>query len=142
MANSITYKIFADLTDSVNSVIAKKYIFLQNRPTIKEGDAPMSRFIVIGLPISIRDSVKGYKKRRLTTTGVFHLFTQARSNSTLDVNANGDFTDEITNLFPIKGKCCSASNPEVLIAGSDGQGFQVVTITFDLETRWDAFKQQ
>ena len=137
---SVLYNLYADLLNPLKTVIEAKYIFLKDRPTIKESDAPMAKFAVIDLPVSIEDFVIGNKKTYLTTAGVFYLFVQARNNGTLDVNATGDFTDSVVDLFPIKGTYCSAANPVVRMTGSDGQGFQVVTITFDLQCKWRAFE--
>lgn len=137
---SVLYYIYADLLNAMKTVVESKYIFLKDRPNTKDGDTPMAKFAVIDLPVSIDDYVIGNKKTMLTTSGVFYLFVQARNNGTLDVNATGDFTDSVVNLFPIKGNYCSATNPIVRMTGNDGQGFQVVTITFDLITNWKAFE--
>lgn len=135
MAKSTIYNIFNDLVTAVKPIVGSKYVFLKDRPKIKDGDVPMEKFIVVDLPISIDDYVIGGKKTYLTTSGVFYLFTQSRSNDTLDVNVMGDYVDAIVNLFPIKGDYMVASNPVVRMTGSDGQGFQVSTITFDLHSR-------
>ena len=140
---SVLYNLYADLLNPLKTVIEAKYIFLKDRPTTQGGEqyaAPMAKFAVIDLPVSIEDFVIGNKKTYLTTAGVFYLFVQARNNGTLDVNATGDFTDSVVDLFPIKGTYCSAANPVVRMTGSDGQGFQVVTITFDLQCKWKAFE--
>ena len=137
---SVLYNIYADLLGPLKTVIDAKYVFLKDRPTTKDGDTPMAKFAVIDLPVSIEDYVIGNKKTYLTTAGVFYLFVQARNNGTLDVNATGDFTDSVVGLFPIKGQYCSAANPMVRMTGSDGQGFQVVTITFDLQCKWRVFE--
>lgn len=139
---SVLYSLYKDLLDAVKTVIETKYVFLKDRPKTKEGDDPMARFLVIDLPVSIEDYVIGNKKSLLNTAGVFYLFVQARNNGTLDVNATGDFTDSVANLFPINGEFCSAANPVVRMTGNDGQGFQVVTITFDLQTKWKAFEKE
>lgn len=136
---SVLFNLFNDLTEAIKTVIAAKYIFLKDRPKIGNSDSPMSKFVVIDLPISIEDFVIGNKKTYLTTAGVFYLFVQSRKNGTLDPNATGDFTDNVISLFPIKGEYCSAANPVVRMNGSDEQGFQVVTITFDLQCKWRAF---
>ena len=137
---SVLYNLYADLLNAMKTVVDSKYVFLKDRPNVKNGDTPMSRFAVIDLPVSIDDYVIGNKKAYLTTSGVFYLFTQARNNGTLDVNAAGDFTDDVVSLFPINGDYCSAASPVVQMRGNDGLGFQVVTITFDLQTKWRAFE--
>lgn len=142
MAKSVLYNIYNDLTSAMKTVISAKYIFLKDRPKIEQDDAPMAKFAVVDLPIGIDDYVIGNKKTMLTTSGVFYLFVEARNNGTLDVNATGDFTDNVVGMFPINGKYCSATNPVVRMTGNDGQGFQVVTITFDLITKWKAFESE
>lgn len=139
MAKSTLYNIYSDLVEAVNPIVGIKYVFLKDRPNIKEGDKPMSRFVVIDLPITINDAVIGGKKTMLQTTGVFYAFTQSRSNNTLNVNETGELVDSLIGLFPISGQYVVASNPQVMMRGSDGQGFQVTTITFDLRSRWRAF---
>ena len=141
-AKSTLYNIFADLVDAVKNIVEPRFIFLQERPNVKNGDVPMSRFVVIELPIDMRDQVIGHRKTFIETSGVFYAFTQARSNNTLDVNTMGGFVDEITALFPIVGKYCVAVNPAVRLRGSDGDGFQVTTITFDLRSRWGVFERK
>lgn len=137
---SVIASIYTDLVTAMKTVVENKYIFLKDRPKLKDDDAPMAKFAVIDLPISIEDYVIGKKKTMLTTSGVFYLFVQSRNNGTLDINSTGDFTDNVVSLFPIVGQYCSASDPVVRMTGNDGQGFQVVTITFDLITKWKAFE--
>ena len=137
---SVIYSIYADLVNAMKNVIETKYVFLKDRPHFKEGEVPMPKFAVIDLPVSIRDYVIGERKTMLTSSGVFYLFTQARSNNTLDVNATGEFVDSVVELFPIVGDKSVATNPVVRMTGSDGQGFQVCTITFDLRCKWGAFE--
>lgn len=136
---SVLFNLYSDLLTAISTVVAKKNIFLGDRPKISETDALMSKFAVISLPVSIDDYVVGNKKRKLVTSGVFYLFTQAKKDGTLNINATGEFTDSVIDLFPIKGDYCSATNPVVQMTGSDGQGFQVVTVTFDLQSNWEVF---
>ena len=140
MAKSVFYNIFNDLTNAVKTIVDVKYIFLKDRPNLETDDKPMPKFAVIDLPVSMEDYVIGNKKTLLNTYGVLYLFVQARKNSTLDVNALGDFVDQAVGLFPLVGEYCSAANPVVRLNGSDGHGFQVATITFDLQTKWKVFK--
>ena len=138
--NSTLFRIFDDLTATMKTVVQPQYIFLKNRPDTNESsDKKMSKFAVVDLPSNIEDAVIGNKKTLLNTYGVFYLFVKARNNDTLDVNDMGDFVDNVHKLFPIKGKCCTAANPTVMLRGSDGHGYQVVSITFDLQTKWKVF---
>ena len=135
MAKSVLFNIYDDLVKALKPIVGAKYIFLRNRPKIKGDDVPMKRFAVVSIPAAISDYVIGNKKRHLVTTGVFYLFTQARSDDTLDVNAMGEFVDSIADIFPIVGDYVVASNPVVETTGSDGYGFQVTMISFDIHTK-------
>lgn len=139
---TVLFSIFSDLVNALKGVVESKYIFLTNRPKVSDSAEPMKKFIVVDLPVSISDFCIGKKKRLLTTTGVFYLFAQARKNSTLDANAMSSFVDDVESLFPIIGTCCSASDPVVRMTGSDNEGFQVTTITFDLQTKWRVFEDE
>lgn len=142
MAKKSTLRcVFEDLVTDLSAVIPKNRIFLQDRPNIKQGDTPMEKFCVISLPVSINDYVIGKKKTFLNTAGVLYLFTQARSNNTLNLNAS-DFIDDVVNRFNIKGTYCVASDPSLRLTGADEYGYQVATITFNLRCRWNAFKQE
>lgn len=139
MARSTIYKIYSDLVNAVKTIVGVKYVFLKDRPNTKDEDLPMSKFVVIDLPTPINDAVIGGNRTLLQTSGVIYAFTQSRSNNTLDVNAMGELVDSIVNLFPIDAMYVVATNPRVMMRGSDGQGFQVTTITFDLRCKWRAF---
>ncbi len=143
MAKSVLYNIYNDLVNAVKTIVDSKYIFLKDRPNTNGNTQPMAKFVVIDLPLGIEDYVIGKKKKTmLSTSGVLYLFTQARSNGTLNINTTGDFTDDVESLFPIKGQYISATKPKVLLKGSDGDGYQVVSISFDLRCRWEAFAEQ
>lgn len=139
MAKSTLYHIYADLVNAVKDTVGFPYVFLKDRPNVRNGSKPMSKFLVIDLPDSISDAVIGNEKTLLNTHGVFYAFVQARGNNTLDLNAMGDLVDALYDLFPISGEHVVATNPQVLMRGPDGEGFQVTTITFDLRCRWRAF---
>ena len=136
---STLYNIYNDLVSAVKPIVGAKYVFLKDRPKTNDGNVPMDKFIVVDLPLRIDDYVIGNKKTYLTTSAVFYLFTQARKNDTLDINAMGGLVDSIVDLFPISGTYVVASNPVVRMTGSDGMGFQVTTVTFDLHCKWRAF---
>lgn len=139
---STIYNMYNDLVTAVRNVIEKKYIFLKDRPTNVNEESPMEKFVVIDLPVTISDYVIGNRKTYLTTSGVMYLFVQARSNSSLDVNSMGDFVDSIVDLFPIKGKYVTAVKPVVRLSGSDGHGFQVAVVYFDLRSKWGALSKK
>lgn len=135
MAKSTIYNFYNDLVKAVSPIVGNKYTFLKDRPKIVPSEKPMEKFIVVDLPVSIDDYVIGKSKVHLTTSGVFYLFTQSRANDTLDVNMMGDFIDSVVDLFPISGDTIVASNPVVQMTGSDGKGFQVTTVSFDVHSK-------
>jgi hypothetical protein len=128
------YNIYNDLVEAVKPIVGGKCVFLNDRPKFHEGTAPMEKFIVVDLPVSIGDYVTG-SETYLTTSGIFYLFAQSRSNETLDVNVMGRMVDDVLSLFPVSGLFVVASNPVLRMTGSDGHGFQVATVTFDIHSR-------
>lgn len=128
-------KIYEDLYNAVSNVESGLSVFLGERPTFSRSGEPLNKFAVIELPVAIRDIAFGKNKFMLYTTGVIYLFTKAKNDNTLNVNAYSDFAESVVDLFPISGTYCVASNPEVQGRGADGNGYQVVTITFDLHTK-------
>lgn len=139
MAKSTLYNIFSDLVNAVKTIVDPKYVFLKDRPNIGNGDTPMPYFVVIDIPSTIRDTVIGKDKTMLSASGILYIFVQSRSNNTLNVNSTGDLVDSFYDVFPISGEYAVATNPRVVMRGSDGQGYQVTTISFDLRCRWRAF---
>lgn len=143
MAKKSTLRcIFEDLVNALSETIQSKCIFLKDRPNVKEGSTPMAKFCVIDLPVSISDYVIGGRNTLVNTTGVIYLFTQARSNNTLDLNVTGDFAESVKSLFPIKGNYVVAAKPVIRLRGADEYGYQVVSITFNLHSRWGAIENQ
>lgn len=138
---SVLYGIYEDLTNAMKTIVDAKYIFLKDRPKVNDTNTPMSKFAVIDLPSRISDYVAGNRKVMLTTSGVFYLFTASTKHGTLDLKETGNFVDSVINLFPINGNKCVAVNPVVQMTGSDENGFQVTTITFDLRGKWGVFEQ-
>lgn len=140
MGKSVLYKMYADLVLALEPIVGKGLVFLRNRPSTKADDLPMHHFAVIALPVSISDTVIGGNRTLLNTSGVVYVYTQSRSDNTLDVNAAGDLIDAVCDAFPIKGKSVVATNPIPQTQGPDKWGFQVTAITFDLRGRWRAFE--
>ena len=139
MAKSTLFNIYADLVNAVKTIVEAKYVFLKDRPNIGNGEVPMPQFVVIDIPSTIHDYVIGDKRTMLQTSGLLYVFTQSRSNNTLNVNTTGDLVDSLFDIFPISGEYAVATNPRVMMRGSDGQGYQVTTISFDLRCRWGVF---
>lgn len=112
------------------------------RPTVSDGSKPMDKFVVVSLPINFEDYVIGDKKTLLESAGIIYLFTLGRKNGSLDLNKTGEFADDVMSLFPLKGKYIVCTKPVLQLKGEDDNGYQVVTITFDLRCRWEAFTEQ
>lgn len=140
MGVSVLYKMCADLVSAIEPAIGKGLVFIKNRPSTKADDLPMRHFAVIDLPTSVSDAVIGGCATLLNTSGVVYVYTQGRSDNTLDVNVTGSLIDAVCGVFPIKGKCIVATNPLPQMQGPDRWGFQVTSITFDLRSRWRAFE--
>ena len=132
--------IYTDLVKALSGVIESKYVFLGRPNTSMNGDSTMAKFAVVELPLRIEDYAIGKKKWMLVTSGMFYLFTKSKANNTLNLNAASDFLESVVNLFPIVGDVCSATNPTVLLSGADEYGYQVTSITFDLQTKVNVFK--
>ena len=127
---------YDDLVSALDGIVERKYIFIGGRPDIKEAELEtMTKYIIIELPVSIEDMAAGNHKFHLTTTGVLYLLSKAKKNRTFNVNALSDFTEEVTDRFPICGEYIAATNPTVLMSGTDEYGYQLVTVTFDIHNK-------
>ena len=133
--------IYTDIVTALSKVIESKYIFLGRPDTSKDVNAPMNKFIVVELPVPVEDIAHGRKKFVLSTSGVLFLFTKGRSNNTLNLNTASDFIEDVTNIFPYKGSVCMLTDPSVLMRGADEYGYQVTSITFDLQTKANVFNE-
>jgi len=128
-------KMYDDLVNSLEGIVERKYIFPQ-RPDIKEAELDtMTKYIVVEIPAQISDMAVGNYKFHLITAGVFYLISKAKKNMTFNVNALSDFTEEVTDRFPISGEYIAAVNPTVLASGVDEFGYQIVTVTFDIHSK-------
>ena len=129
-------KIFDDIINALDGIVERKFIFPGGRPDIKEADVDkMDKYIVVELPANIDDYAVGNHKFHLTTTGVLYLISKAKKNRTLNVNSLSDFTEAVTDKFPIRGEYIAAANPSVLMRGTDEFGYQIVTVTFDIHNK-------
>ena len=137
MAEKTTiFKMYDDLKNAVKSVVELKYIFYGQRPDFKQADLDaLDKFIVIELPVGIDDYAAGNNRFHLTTQGVFYLFSKSRENKTFKIESLSNYTEQIAELFPIKGEYIAATNPNIIIRGTDEYGFQIVTITFNVHTK-------
>lgn len=129
-------KMYDDLINALDGVVERKFIFLGGRPDIKEADLDeMEKYIVVELPVQVSDMAAGNHKFHLTTTGIFYLLSKAKKNKTFNVNTLSDFTEEVTDKFPINGSYITATKPVVLMNGTDEFGYQVVTVSFDVHNK-------
>ena len=128
-------KLYSDLVSALATVVDRECIFLGNRPRFSKEDAKFGRFVVIDIPDAVRDVAIGKHKLMLHTMGILSLFDKSKNDDTLRVNSMSDFIDAVTDLFPISGEYCVAANPIPLINGSDGYGYQVAEISFNLHTK-------
>ena len=129
-------KMYDDLINTFDGIVERNLIFPGGRPDIKEPDLEkMPKYIVVELPVNIEDYAAGNNKYLLTTTGVVYLFSKAKKNRTFNVNALSDFTEAVTDKFPISGEYIAAANPTVLMSGTDEFGYQLVTVSFDIHSK-------
>lgn len=129
-------KMYNDLVNAIGGIVERKFIFVGGRPDIKEADLEkMKKYVVVELPVSIEDAAVGNHKFHLTTTGVFYLISEAKKNRTFNINGLSDFSEAVTDLFPIRGEYIVASNPSVIIQGMDEFGYQIVTVSFDVHNK-------
>lgn len=130
---SFMYIIYMDLTESVRGIGSKTFL---DRP--KSSKEELANFIVVDLPTELRGMVKGRMEVMADCYGTFSVFCKAKTDSTVNIVAQGDLTQEILDLFPINGKYVTATNPRVLMQGDDGYGYQVTQISFRLRTKFNA----
>jgi len=135
---NVIKSIYTDLVLAVAQVIDAKYIYLGGRPDAIQKDSKIGKFVAIELPVAIEDIAHGNRKFVLNTTGVIYVFVKGKKDTTLDINST-DLVDDIVDLFPFNGEVCGTANPSVIMRGSDGYGYQVTTITFDLQTKPNIF---
>lgn len=128
-------KFYDDLVNALKTVIDEKYIYPSNRPNVGKSDTTMDRFVVIDLPDVISDIAIGNRNYLLHTSGIISLFVKSKRDNTLNVNTTSDFIDSVMRLFPVSGTYIAAVNPHLLMRGSDGYGYQVTEISFDLHTK-------
>ncbi len=138
-ATSTIGKIYEDLVGLASEAIETKYIFPGERPNTSKEGTPLTSFLVVNLPTPLENLMVGYKKKVLYTDGIIHVFVKGKSNNTLNVNATGNLVDKVLDAFPYVGKCCSCIRPVVRMRGADEYGYHYATISFDIETKVNAF---
>lgn len=137
MANKpLIYYIYNDLVTAVNGIAKKTYL---DRPKALAEET--TNFIVVDIPDNIRKRFKGDMNFMVGCYGVFHLFVKSKTDGTPNIDTQTRLTDSILNVFPINGIHVTASEPDVLMKGTDGYGYHVTTITYKLRTKFNADKQ-
>lgn len=130
MANdTFLYKIFNDLVKAAEKT--GKPVYLERPKSLK---SEVAQFVVVSLPAQIYGMVKGGLGFRSGSNGLISVFCKAKTDGTMNVNAQSNLVQQVLDLFPIVGDAVEASNPAILMQGSDGYGYQVTQITFKLRT--------
>lgn len=130
MANdTFLYKVFNDLVNAAKKT--GKPVYLERPKSLK---SEVTQFVVVSLPAQIYGMVKGGLGFRSGSNGLISVFCKAKTDGTMNVNAQSNLVQQVLDLFPIVGDAVEASNPAILMQGSDGYGYQVTQITFKLRT--------
>ena len=130
MANdTFLYKIFNDLVGAAEKT--GKPVYLERPKSLK---SEVAQFVVVSLPAQIYGMVKGGLGFRSGSNGLFSVYCKAKTDGTMNVNAQSNLVQQVLDLFPVVGETVEASNPAILMQGNDGYGYQVTQITFKLRT--------
>lgn len=129
---SLLYLIYNDLTEALKG---KGYPIYFGRPT--NLPEKTTAFLVIELPVELLGRVAGDMKVMADTFGLISMYVKAKSNGTMNIEAQGDGTEIVTDVFPINTDNITASKPRILVSGNDGDGYHVTKITFKLRTKFN-----
>lgn len=124
------YRIFDDIVNAAKKT--GKPVFLERPKTLK---SETTQFVVVSLPAQVYGLVKGGLHFRSGSNGLISVFCKAKTDGTMNVNAQSNLVQQVLDLFPIVGDTVEASNPAILMQGADGFGYQVTQITFKLRTK-------
>ena len=100
----------------------------------------MITFAVIDLPTEQYRPVKGNDDFIVRTDGVFYVGVKAKSDNTPNISKQTTLVQKFLDLFPINDDYIVASEPTVLLKGSDKSGFQITTISFSIRTKINSYK--
>ena len=128
----LLYNIYQDLVTAAKGI--GEGVFL-DRP--KSGDKDLAKFVVVNVPTTIHNRVKGNLGVMAGCFGLYSVFCKAKTNATLNIGAQSDMVQSILDLFPINGEHISAVEPTVLMRGEDGYGYQVTQISFKIRTKFN-----
>ena len=136
MQKSTTYNILNSLVSTAKTTGVEN-IFLLNRPNVTK---EMVEFVVIDLPTDQYRAVKGNDDFIVKTDGVFYIGVKAKSDNTPNISKQTTLVQKFLDLFPINDDYIVASEPTVLLKGSDKSGFQITTISFSIRTKINSYK--
>lgn len=105
-------------------------VFVSTRP--KELRERMAEFIVVSLPAQIRNRTVGLCGITETTCRIA-IYVRDKGGSE-DISRIDELADKVVSLFPISRGGICASDPQVVLEGSDGNGFHVALIQSALKT--------
>lgn len=128
---------YEELILFVATFIEIDYIFVGNRPDKVENK--MKEFVVVDIPVEVKDMVVGNTNFSLNTTGLIHVFTKAKSDATLDQVTLYRLVDKIKKGFPLSAEHITATKPRLLPDGYDENGFHIATLSFRLRSKTNAF---
>ena len=135
MPKSTMYNIFNSLGTAAKTTGVAN-IVLSNRPDVTK---EMTEFVVIDLPTEQYRAVKGNDDFIVRTEGVFYIGMKAKSDNTPNIGKQTALVQKFLDLFPITDDRIVATEPTVLLKGSDKSGFQLTTITFHIRTKINSF---
>ena len=116
------------LRDAVATVCGT--VFVSSRP--KHARERMEEFAVVSLPVRITNRTVGDCGMTRTTCRV-DVYVRDKDGQE-DILRLDELTRGVVGLFPITGDGMAASNPNVVMEGSDGNGFHAVCVQADFET--------
>lgn len=137
MAEPLIYNIFKEIVSALNGAGFKK-VFLSNRPSMV--DKAVDSFVVVELPDEIQNTVKGDDEFMCKTTGVIYIFRREKTDGTPNIKDQLDLVQSAYRIFPINSTHTVCTNPSRRLKGSDNNGFQVTTITFDIRTKVNSYQ--
>lgn len=136
MPKPTMYNIFNSLVKAAKATGVAN-VYLSNRPNVTK---EMTEFVVIDLPTEQYRAVKGNDDFIIKTDGVFYIGMKAKSDNTPNIGKQTALVQKFLDLFPIKDDHIVATEPTVLLKGSDKSGFQITTISFNIRTKINSYK--
>ena len=106
-------------------------VFITTRP--KWYRERMNEFIVVSLPVSITNMTVGNCGMTRTTCRI-EIFARDKDGQE-NIDRLDELTGKIESIFPITGDGMTASEPSVIMEGSDGNGFHVIVVQADFLTK-------